>query len=591
MATITIHKNKINNMGILMKSIIKATGDLDSQLDVLKDTLMGIDGSTCNMEEAVESIRSSSKSENEKVEKLKQLNEKIEEFIDLTTWRDAWARGEIVKAKKDFYARYSYLMPNCEREKKKSKSLLAKAWSAVKGAVKSVGEFCKKHWKEILIAVEVIVAVVCICCPVPGLQAVGALMLKATVKGALIGMAAGAALGGITAGLEYKENGKSFWEGFKKGVGKGAVSGAVNGAFFGAVFGFGALAGTGLNVAFNGAACLTKLGSVIKGTAAVTKLVGLSMFGFDLLALGDRAFGKGNIAEMNKELHKNKYYNGFQFAISTIAAFTGGMGKTLTCFVAGTLVWTVNGLMAIEHIKAGDLVFAADEKNPTQVALKPVLETYVRESSKLVHLTINGEEIITTYEHPFYVAGQGFVHASALFIGAELLDRNGKSLFVEQIYREELDGETRTVYNFKVDEYHTYCVSEDGILVHNAQGYETKTVELKDEKGKKYKEESIPKAGKKGSQSWKQAVKDLKAARGKGNNFVAESKEAAKELIKEAKPDLQEYPEHSKGADVPSQRYEIHGIDNNYNMPHVRFWDYIPGHKSEGCQGHIFWEE
>lgn len=29
----------------------------------------------------------------------------------------------------------------------------------------------------------------------------------------------------------------------------------------------------------------------------------------------------------------------------------------------------------------------------------------------------------------------------------------------------------------------------------------------------------------------------------------------------------------------------------NFYMPHVRFWDYIHGHKSEGCQGHIFWEE
>ena len=34
---------------------------------------------------------------------------------------------------------------------------------------------------------------------------------------------------------------------------------------------------------------------------------------------------------------------------------------------------------------------------------KTVLETYIREVTTLVHLTVNGEEIITTVDHPFYV--------------------------------------------------------------------------------------------------------------------------------------------------------------------------------------------
>ena len=60
--------------------------------------------------------------------------------------------------------------------------------------------------------------------------------------------------------------------------------------------------------------------------------------------------------------------------------------------------------------------------------MKIVLETYVRETDKLVHLTINGEEIITTFDHPFYVNGKGFINASMLWIGAELI--NNMSIMV-----------------------------------------------------------------------------------------------------------------------------------------------------------------
>jgi len=38
-----------------------------------------------------------------------------------------------------------------------------------------------------------------------------------------------------------------------------------------------------------------------------------------------------------------------------------------------------------------------------EVAEKTVLETYVRETTELLHLTIGGEVIKTTFDHPFYV--------------------------------------------------------------------------------------------------------------------------------------------------------------------------------------------
>ena len=68
---------------------------------------------------------------------------------------------------------------------------------------------------------------------------------------------------------------------------------------------------------------------------------------------------------------------------------------------------------------------------------------------------------------------KGFVNAEQLWIGAELVDNNGNTLCIEQICREELDNEIVTVYNFQVDEYHTYFVGERGIWVHNAEYSQT----------------------------------------------------------------------------------------------------------------------
>lgn len=63
---------------------------------------------------------------------------------------------------------------------------------------------------------------------------------------------------------------------------------------------------------------------------------------------------------------------------------------------------------------------------------KTVLETYIREDNKLIHLVINGEEIITTVDHPFYVNYRGFVNAGELTLSDKLLDTHGSHLSIEK---------------------------------------------------------------------------------------------------------------------------------------------------------------
>ena len=80
---------------------------------------------------------------------------------------------------------------------------------------------------------------------------------------------------------------------------------------------------------------------------------------------------------------------------------------------------------------------------------------------------MNGEEIVTTVDHPFYVNNRGFVNAGELKVGDELLDSSGNVLLLES-FEIELTDEPTTVYNFQVEDFHTYHVGRLGVLVHNA---------------------------------------------------------------------------------------------------------------------------
>ena len=134
------------------------------------------------------------------------------------------------------------------------------------------------------------------------------------------------------------------------------------------------------------------------------------------------------------------------------------------CFVAGTAILTGAGYVAIENIKVGDIVWSTNP-DTGETALKEVLQTYVNETNELIHVTVDGEEIVTTPSHPFYVPRQGWTDAIHLKAGDILLTVNGEYVVVEKVQHELLELPV-TVYNFEVEDFHTYYVG-DGVLVHN----------------------------------------------------------------------------------------------------------------------------
>lgn len=129
----------------------------------------------------------------------------------------------------------------------------------------------------------------------------------------------------------------------------------------------------------------------------------------------------------------------------------------------------------IETVAVGDRVLARDEQTG-QFASKRVVETYVRKSDHLRIIQIRSsndvpiQELKTTDEHPFWVPGLGWINAGDLRIDQVLLQDDGTQAIVASTRRES-HPEGVTVYNFQVENSHTYFVSGNkaskGVLVHN----------------------------------------------------------------------------------------------------------------------------
>ena len=145
-----------------------------------------------------------------------------------------------------------------------------------------------------------------------------------------------------------------------------------------------------------------------------------------------------------------------------------GMGEK--CFVAGTLIETVNGLKPIEEIQYGELIWSREEFGE-KYAYKPVFANKVtlnQETFKVVVKNEDGktESFVTTAEHPFFVEGKGWLKAILLKEDMVLLDRNGLPSL--QVVSQQATGKLETVYNIAVEEFSTYHVGEFGVWVHNA---------------------------------------------------------------------------------------------------------------------------
>ena len=191
------------------------------------------------------------------------------------------------------------------------------------------------------------------------------------------------------------------------------------------------------------------------------------------------------------------------------------------CFAAGTLVHTDKGLMPIEQVRVGTRVLSQPEQGGEQ-DYRPVINTVAHLDQRVHVVQVKAGEadalitLITTPNHPFWVEApltdgdhwmateyleSGFVlqlvdgskatvHATGLVHRTQyahigfaaddktgvgiVLDIGGKQIVLasaEQSSKlEQLqlgDPYITPVYNFEVEEFHTYYVGDAGVWVHN----------------------------------------------------------------------------------------------------------------------------
>ncbi|TGL14504.1 polymorphic toxin-type HINT domain-containing protein, partial [Leptospira meyeri] len=143
-----------------------------------------------------------------------------------------------------------------------------------------------------------------------------------------------------------------------------------------------------------------------------------------------------------------------------------GVFHQRTCFVAGTKIHTKDGLKNIEDIRVGDVVLSWNEKTGER-EYKVVTELFLHEVELLFEVkTTKGTTLETTWNHPFWVVNKkAWVEVKDLRVGDVLALADGALVEISHI--RSYDVEPTKVYNFEVEDNHSYFVGEDGVLVHN----------------------------------------------------------------------------------------------------------------------------
>jgi len=144
-------------------------------------------------------------------------------------------------------------------------------------------------------------------------------------------------------------------------------------------------------------------------------------------------------------------------------------GKNICSFTENTPVMMCDGeLRAIQDVQEGEWVLARDERTG-EVSCRQVVAPYDNPGRSIILVTLtdvqgNSEIIETTDNHPFYVEGSGWTRVDHLNLGDLIPSAERGLLTVNAL---EWTPRIETVYNFGVDEFHTYFVGEIGAWVHN----------------------------------------------------------------------------------------------------------------------------
>jgi tetratricopeptide (TPR) repeat protein len=131
------------------------------------------------------------------------------------------------------------------------------------------------------------------------------------------------------------------------------------------------------------------------------------------------------------------------------------------CFVAGTLVHSIDGPQPIESIHVGDLVLSQNTTTG-ELAFNPVVAVHLNKPQPTLRLTAKDDSIVATGIHRFWKAGDGWTMARDLKVG-DRLRMVGGIASIESIEPDQ----TQPVYNLDVVDNRNFFVGKGGLLVHD----------------------------------------------------------------------------------------------------------------------------
>lgn len=199
------------------------------------------------------------------------------------------------------------------------------------------------------------------------------------------------------------------------------------------------------------------------------------------VSVGDVASALGNVAlelvpggDLARCTFGSQSCSGIDWtlAVVDIAPGIGKLGKlgklrklrrVCGCVVAGTLVATPTGLVAIETLAVGDQVLAYDVATG-EVVPQPVLDLLRTEPKPTYDVVLQAANGATarfeaTDDHPWLNAAKEWRKTEELAVGEWLIAGDGDRFEVVEI---GLTGDVEEAYTLTVDELHTYIMGEAG---------------------------------------------------------------------------------------------------------------------------------
>lgn len=154
-------------------------------------------------------------------------------------------------------------------------------------------------------------------------------------------------------------------------------------------------------------------------------------------------------------------YETTNYATQPYASFGMTPVRYTSCFIAGTPVWTQSGPIPIEKLLVGESVLSQDAVTG-ELSYRPIVATTIRPPSPMRAIHLDGEEILVTRGHPFWVSGAGWRMAKELKQGDVLHTARGACPI------ESIDERSNyTAYNLIVAGFDTYFVGKNQVLVHD----------------------------------------------------------------------------------------------------------------------------